>query len=825
MKQLEHFSWFKPAVEDFHFERDAKELHIKKRIIDLTGTGTGILKGMDNEIEAYVANPSQFLEVKVKTGKAYIQGEGIEIGSEQTVNLDDVETEANIVYLKYKLIDSGDTDAIRQHPITGEPHVVWKVDSFELGAIKESNYVVSDDKMKLARAAKVGSDLKITHDYREWLMVKNDVIPDEILRKQSAPPAPNHLDLSTGWDDAYRKTGASAGLISHRPAYIKAEFGDKGSGTASGNTFTKTSNRIGSWTVDEWIGYYLTCSDGQSWKVVSNTTDTLTLETGDQPVNGNFWLGPNAAGYKFVIQTLDPSTEDVVAEAEVDAQAMESPVKMEFMWHGLTADVKYQVKIASRGGWFQDEWSSFCSGESIIAGGLKEIPDACADAIDGDVTISADDDGIRLSWSVKTAYVSKVSGFEICWTDDGTSAPDFDNLNHRKVFTDRNFVVIPAKMSSEGDTVKVKAKMRCVDKAGRHCVTPKILTDTNAKKYPADLAAIVTDRKNILTPGDFPSLKAFLEKSVTLSDGMPKGITAVESYMAELAGSYSTPAAHLKAIMQAAVDWEYVRIIAKNDTGHHSSLLAAINELPADKKNPYTMFMMPGLYDEGEIDLTGKEFSLNIIGLQNVVIKGNIIRSSGLPWLPIENIENIMWITENAKDCFDLAIDEITDYRKTIRFKNCVLLNKYNSAQKVIDIIGWIYNVIIDNCYMELTRGLSDNVIELGGAAGETLKLKIINNSVIKNKSASGVTSGLIELEGADWDAYLFDSVFCGHAATPCIYSTVVGAYLKAAGIKYVGAPSWSGTADYGAVHNISNTQFDNTNDLDVPQPWEQIAT
>ncbi|MCK4252100.1 hypothetical protein KAX97_11670, partial [candidate division WOR-3 bacterium] len=334
MKQLEYFSWFKPAVEDFHFERDAKDYHIKKRIIDLTGGGTGILKGEDNELEAYVANPSQFLEIKVKTGKAYIQGEGIEIGSEQTVNLDDVETEANIVYLKYKLIDSSDSNAIRQHPITGLPYVVWKVDSFELDAIKESNYVVSDDKMKVARFAKVGSDLKITHDYREWLTIHNDVIPDEVLRKQSAPPVPNHLDLSTGWDDAYRKTGASAGLISHRPAYIIAEFGDKGSGTASGITFTKTSNRVGAWTIDEWIGYYLTCSDGQSWKVVSNTTDTLTLETGDQPVNGNFWLGPNAAGYKLVIQTLDPSTEVVVAEAEVDAQAMASPVKMEFMWHG-----------------------------------------------------------------------------------------------------------------------------------------------------------------------------------------------------------------------------------------------------------------------------------------------------------------------------------------------------------------------------------------------------------------------------------------------------------------------------------------------------------
>jgi len=444
--------------------------------------------------------------------------------------------------------------------------------------------------------------------------------------------------------------------------------------------------------------------------------------------------------------------------------------------------------------------------------------------LDGDPTITAADDGIRISWSVLSAYQEKVVGFEFCWTDDETT-PDFGNKNHRQVFTKQNSIVLPAKLSSEDDTIVVKMKMRAVDRTYQHCTTPKTLTDTNAKKYPGDLATIVTDIKNILAPGNFPTLKAFLEKSVTLSDGMPKGITAVESYMAELAGSYPTPAAHLKAIMQAAVDWKYVRIIAKNDTGHYSSFKAAIEELPADKKNPYTLYGMPGIYNEGEIDLTDKEFSLNIIGLQNVVIKGNIIRSGGLPWLPIENIENIMWITENAKDCFDFSIDEITDYRKTIQFKNCVLLNKYNSAQKVIDILGYIYNVIIDNCYMELTQGLSDNVIELGGAAGETLKLEIINNSVIKNKSASGVTTGLVELEGSNWDAYLFDSIFCGHTATPCIYSLVAGAYLKAADIKYVGAPSWSGTADYGAVHNISNTQFNATSDLDVPQPWEQITT
>ncbi|GAI11895.1 unnamed protein product, partial [marine sediment metagenome] len=71
------------------------------------------------------------------------------------------------------------------------------------------------------------------------------------------------------------------------------------------------------------------------------------------------------------------------------------------------------------------------------------------------------------------------------------------------------------------------------------------------------------------------------------------------------------------------------------------------------------------------------------------------------------------------------------------------------------------------------TRGLADNVIELGGTDAKTLKLEIINNSVIKNKSALGVTTGLVEIEGGNWDAYLFDSIFCGHTATPCIYSIV----------------------------------------------------
>lgn len=805
MKQLEYFSWFKPAVEDFHFGRDAKDHHIKKRIIDLTGGGTGILKGEDNELEAYVANPAQFLEAKVKTGKAYIQGEGIEIGSEQTVNLDDVETEANIIYLKYKLIDSSDPDAIRQHPITGEPHVVWKVDSFELGAIKESNYVVSDDKMKLTRVAKVGSDLKITHDYREWLTIHNDVIPDEVLRKQSAPPVPNHLDLSTGWDDVYRKTGASAGLISHRPAYILAEFGDKGIGTASGITFTKTSNRVGAWTVDEWIGYYLTCSDGQSWKVVSNTTDTLTLETGDQPVNGNFWLGPNAAGYKLVIQTLDPSTEDVVAEAEVDAQAMESPVKMEFMWHGLTADVKYQIKIASRGGWFQDEWSSFCSGESIIAGGPKEIPDACADAIDGDVTISADDDGIRLSWSVKTAYVSKVSGFEICWTDDGTSAPDFDNLNHRKVFTDRNFVVIPAKMSSETATTTVKAKMRCVDKAGRHCVTPKTLTDTNAKKYPADIAAIVTDRKSILTPGNFPTLKAFLEKSVTLSNGMPKGITAVESEMADARGAYSTVGARITAILGAGVDWKYVRIVAKDDTGHFSTIQAAVDSIPTNNSNvSWLIYIMPGVYIEN-INLNRSQsnnMSISFIGLGRVVIKGRIYNSAETSYtsIAIRKLVNIHFYREIGASGHTLRLKGLGIASTFIR--NCQFYNVSNNC-KDIYIPHGIESLIIEHCNFNITN---HNALHLVGYS--TSKIKIRNTELY----AGGINNIYIEGQGGDCNVYVEHCALRTGGSTPCVDGDANPSTNKLYinHCKYVTVPNATNlTIDYGTADNQTNVLFD----------------
>jgi hypothetical protein len=112
----------------------------------------------------------QFQEVKVKTGEAYILGEKIEIEAEQTVVLDDVQTEANIIWAKYKLSDSCEPNANRQHSITGQSYCVWEIDDFEFGATKESQYLETSDKLKLARVAKVEGVLTVTNDYRLYLV-------------------------------------------------------------------------------------------------------------------------------------------------------------------------------------------------------------------------------------------------------------------------------------------------------------------------------------------------------------------------------------------------------------------------------------------------------------------------------------------------------------------------------------------------------------------------------------------------------------------------------------------------------------------------------
>lgn len=719
-------------------------------------------------------------------------GRRIQIASSQLVQISDTGGGNNYVILSHKY----STDTPRKAYSTGTEYNTRKYDDFELNVA--STYSADDI---------VLGNVKVEDS--ENVLYTEERTPDvaKPVRKEPPPPVPTHLDLETDWDDVFRKTGASAGLVSFRPAYIKAEFGDRGNGTASGITFTKTDNRIGDWTVDGEIGNYLTCADGNSWKVVSNTVDTLTLESGAVPVNGVFHLGPNASGYKFVIQTLDPDTEEVKATAEGESQFMGSPVKMEFIWNGMTPDVKYRIKVASKGGWFQEEWSAFCSPVEIIAGGAKEIPDACGDVLDGDPTITAEDDGIRISWDVKSEYSNKVGGFELCWTDDGTTNPDFDNKNHRKIFTDRNYAVLPAKLSSDGTTVTVKAKMRAVDKAGRHCVTPKSLDDTNAKKYPADLSTIVTDYKNTLEPGSFGTLKELLQQSIYLPNGRSKMVSEIESEMADARGTYATVGSRIAAILQGELDWGYIRIVAKSG-GQYSTIQAAINSITSTA--PHLILIMPdgGIgYDESVEIPSGLKIGFKGIGMPTIGPNlGRIISANpatpGYIYL-VDGIRIECNVSQTYTATLDIHLTSTIDFNT---INNVVIINNSPSGSPK----GIKMNInsptvqprsIIFDSRIVVPAGVGIYYTPDGTCGGG--RSKIINTRM--NTSSYCIESDIAN----GMSVYTYECGFKTDAANSIVFSGTSG-YLYMAHCRYCAAPSTANvTIDYGTLVNVSNVSYD----------------
>jgi len=834
MRHWEHFSGFKPAMEDFHFERDAKEAAIKDHVLDLTGNavgGSGILKGITDEIQVYVDNPAQFLNCKVKAGAAYIRGEKVLISAIQTVNLTDVETEANIIWLKYKLIDSSDPNAVRYQYINGQPYVVWKVDSFELGATKESQYIQSISEIKLARVAKVSGQLVVTNDYRLYLKFNPECWPNytpdsdfyvggpagtgrKVLVKQFAPPVPTRLTLSTGWDQIYRKNGEAAGLLSVRPAYIKIVFGDQGSGNASGNTFAWVTNRIGNWTTNEWADRYLTCSDGNSWKVVSNTSNTLTLEAAAVPVTGIFWLGPLAAGYKFILQILAPTDDTVQGTMEAEASAAESPVKMEYIWHGLTPDVKYSIKVASRGGWFQDEWSAFSAAQTITAGGTKVIPDNCASTVK-DVVVAAEDDGIRISWDIDNVYVNDVAGLEIVWTDDG-SDPDFDTLGHKKVFTDRKAIVIPSKHSTDLTNITVKAKLRAVDKAGRHCVTPISITPTIAKKYLGNIETYITELKT--ARGSAPSLNDRMSISLEPS-GKNKSITEAETEMGDARAGFATIGERMTSFSLSNIDWEYTRVVAKNGTAYQT-IQAAVNSVPdytSGVPNKYEIWIMPGVYVE-RVSTVGKAFLM--FRSFGAVLYGSINNDAALgDWQNIILMEGLRIINSSSGyDPFHYC-GAATDKNEYLEVRNCAFINNATAVgDRAFYTLG-PSKLLIKNCYM---RASGDNsTAEIGVVVG-TGKFKILH-SEFQADSPNATTKAVITNASGCAYAKILHCIMNAASLAPAIRSS--GTLIKMAHNSYTVAPAGAAGYDYGALNNISNVLFDAGDLLDFDEWTYTIPT
>jgi len=648
----------------------------------------------------------------------------------------------NYIILRHKT----STDTPRQAYLSGNEYDTRMYDDYEI--IVSSSYTTGDIILG-----------NIRRENNQNVLYSTERTPD-VARPFAIqkPPVPTRLTLSTGYDEEFRSE--IAGLVSLRSAYIKAEFGDKGTGTASGQTFTITQNRVGPYQNNEWIGQYLTCSDGNSWRVISNTQDTLYLETGAQPVSGTFILGPNAAGYKWVIQTLAPDTEQTLAIREEETQYTESPVKMETVWHGLTPGIKYKIKVASKGSWFQKDWSDYSAPQTITAGGPKQIPEDCSDALIN-LVINAQDDGIHLAWEKHPDYAAHIAGFEIVYTDDD-SEPDFNNQMHRKIYTDRDHITLPSRYSTSDTLITVKAKIRAVDRAGRHCTIPKSIPPVTAKKYPADLSNLVTDYKNTLNCGSFATLKDLLSHSIDLSTGRGKAISEIESEIADARGSYPNLGQRLSEILSAGIDWKYVRIIAQDSTGHYSSIQEAINNLPDEKL--YIFLVMPGTYQE-IIDIGTKK--IGIIGIghspESVVKINGRIKTSG-SYSNIFTLENLYIVTGST-----------TEPGVDIKPQACYPVYIHNV--KIIansDIAGLRYypatgaGIILDNVRIS---NLNQPALKIGPASDEYTTVKIHNS----------------DLSSGDADTIYIDPT----TGTDILYLGVINSIFRASSSKYsINAPS-----------------------------------
>ena len=758
MKKFLPFSGMKPAVEDLNFESTAKEFAIKKRLIDLTGTGTGILKGILNQGNVFVDIPSQTQIASVDTMHAYIQGEKIEITESQDVTLDDVESEGNIIYLTYQVKNSSDLQALRKHYLTGIEHCVWLEDSFLLTAVKESLYSQSDDKLKLGRVAVVGGLLTVTHDYRTYLKISDEIMNTlvegkDILFRQPAPPVPTRLRLSTDMESTLRANEIAADSFS--PAYIKAEFGDKGTGTASGNVFTKVSSQF-TWSTNEWANQYFTDQNGNSFKVVSNTSTVLTLEADAAPVTGTFVLGPNARGYRFILKPLDPSSFEPISVAQSEITLAESPVKQEYIWHGLMPDIKYRVIVASLGGWCQEEQSAFTSPVDIIAGGAKEIPTNCIDAIDSLSTMALDS-GIQITVGIKTAYQGKISGLEFAWTDDGTE-PDFDNKNHKQIFTKKMTVVLPVKYSTPNSKASVNMKVRLVDHQRRHCTNPYTIPEIKSKEYPADL----------------------------------------KDHLA----SFNEAKELIKVFARGQISWENVRVVAKSG-GQYTTITAAINSITI----PNTLILvMPGTYEEDLYLNAGEDairsikimgFRATLYGRIRVVNQGDLSFLGGLK------------LNLNTALGNNLIEIQSPNYGKKLLISQCSLNAGSIDVPKVA--------ISATNIPLKLLNSFVLGTLSLGNVGDSGQQSKIIHNTFVHQllltKPGAG-GSNYYDIHRNDficWDTLACVTVVTG--ITPTINFTKN---------RYTVAPATTyGTWVFGAVNQTTNILIPLGNFADDPWEYE----
>lgn len=270
-----------------------------------------------------------------------------------------------------------------------------------------------------------------------------------------APLTPSRVTVETGYDEQNIQSTVNLGFsyTRVRSSFVKADWGDAGTGTGGSGTFVKTANRVGAWTTNEWIGFTLVDSDGNEFVVISNTADTLTVN--GTPATGDFTVGSNADEYVVV---LVPVINGVIQWARaqqrvIDIKGIASTnlysVQMGCEFNALPSGVTYNVYVASKGN-DNARVSRFSAAASIATGLATQLvmPSVSARQVNY---------GVEITWPTLTGAIA----YEVAWNTDNVIA-DFGNPRHYTFVTSSTGALIKG---LAGEIIQVA--VRAVDGSGQ----------------------------------------------------------------------------------------------------------------------------------------------------------------------------------------------------------------------------------------------------------------------------------------------------------------------------------------------------------------------
>lgn len=450
--------------DDKFYPEDYKtDVNAVEEDLEYFGEDLGVLPFIVAGLEVTSPTPTSSY-VEVSAGQARDKdNHRVAVGSTQQVTLTDLVGGDNYIVLDHKY----STDTPRNAYHTGTEYNTRKYDDFELSCVGAK----PTDKIILANVKREGGQNVIYTDERtgpvpthqqntdthtsqdEFYVGGPEGTGKKALKAQPPPPTPTRLRLLCGWEADLKKDGF-AGSTDHRVSkgYVKAKWGDYGSGTGGTNSFTVTESDLGSYDDDEWTGQYLCDSNSDLFKVTGNTGWILTVE-GD-PASGSFVLGPNAEQYRaigeYVPKLATPDGKPVRVHGRQDIA--ESAVANEMFFWGIEPGSQFRVKGQSLGSWLHESdspWTSWVTIDVLVTR-ITAALNAKATPKVGGIVISCDSH-------------PDADGIEIAYTEDGKTVPDFAEKSHLYVAPAGRFTVqIPT-----APKAPVKAKVRYVDKSGQ----------------------------------------------------------------------------------------------------------------------------------------------------------------------------------------------------------------------------------------------------------------------------------------------------------------------------------------------------------------------